>query len=413
LIYQHLTAIRSVKLRIERTSQNRYFSDYNMRTEKNINTIQTVPAISNEASGPSYTVVRLCEVLIENGIDITLAALDWETIAGKPAFLRTFPLGGGPRRLGRSPEMKQWLSRVAASQSVDLIHNNSLWMMPNIYPGQVAKRHNIPLVVTPHGTLSSWAMKSGTSVKSIFWPLLQRPALAATTCFHATAMSEYEDIRRMGFHQPVAVIPNGIDTPDLHPSIEKNDKTLLFLGRIHPVKGLDMLLPAWQAVQKRFAEWTLRIVGPDNAGYLTQMKQMAADLRLERVEFTGPLFGPQKWQAYGDADLFVLPTYSENFGMSVAEALAAGTPAIVTKGAPWSDLNTRQAGWWIDIGVDPLVACLEQALAESPADLSASGLRGREWMRSEYSWQHIGRQMAATYEWILNGGTKPEWIIKE
>jgi len=378
-----------------------------------MNIIQIVPAISNEASGPSYTVVRLCEMLIENGIDTTLAALDWGTIAKKPSFLKTFRLGGGPRRLGRSPEMKRWLSTMAASQSVDLIHNHSLWMMPNIYPGQVAKRYNIPYVVTPRGTLYSWAMKNGTPVKRIFWPLIQQPALVATTCFHATAMSEYEDIRRMGFHQPVAVIPNGIDIPDLHPSVEKNYRTLLFLGRIHPKKGLDMLLPAWQAVQKRFAEWTLRIVGPDNAGYLTQMKQMAADLRLERVEFTGPLFGPQKWQAYRDADLFVLPTYSENFGMAVAETLAAGTPAIVSKGAPWSGLNIRQAGWWIDIGMDSLVACLEQALAESSAGLSERGVRGREWMKAEYSWQHIGRQMSATYNWILNGGSKPEWIISE
>jgi glycosyltransferase involved in cell wall biosynthesis len=377
-----------------------------------VSSIHIVPGISNEASGPSYSVVRLCEMLIGEGVNTTLAALDWETIARKPAFLRTFRLGGGPRRLGRSPEMKQWLSTMAASQAVDLIHNHSLWMMPNIYPGQVAKRHNIPLMVTPRGTLSAWAMKNGTPIKRIFWPLMQRPALAATTCFHATAMSEYEDIRRMGFHQPVAVIPNGIDIQDPHPSVEKNHRTLLFLGRIHSIKGLDMLLPAWQAVQERFAEWKLRIVGPDNAGYLTQMKQMAAGLNLERVEFTGPLFGPQKWQAYGDADLFVLPTYSENFGMAVAEALAAGTPAIVSKGAPWSDLNTRQAGWWIDIGVDPLVACLEQALAESPAGLSARGLRGRVWMKAEYSWHHIGRQMAATYEWILNGGNKPEWIIE-
>jgi glycosyltransferase involved in cell wall biosynthesis len=352
-------------------------------------------------------------MLIGEGVNTTLAALDWETIAKKPPFLKTFRLGGGPRRLGRSPEMKQWLSMMAASQSVDLIHNHSLWMMPNIYPGQVARRQNIPLMVAPRGTLSVWAMKSGTSVKRIFWPLVQRPALAATTCFHATAMSEYQDIRRMGFRQPVAIIPNGIDIPDLHPSVEKNDRTLLFLGRIHPVKGLDMLLPAWQVVQERFTEWKLRIVGPDNAGYLSQMKQMATVLNLERVEFTGPLFGPQKWQAYRDADLFILPTYSENFGMAAAEALAAGTPVIVSKGAPWSGLNTRQAGWWIDIGVGPLVACLELALAESPADLSARGLRGREWMKAEYSWQHIGRQMAETYEWILNGGTKPEWIISE
>ncbi|MDF1593768.1 MAG: glycosyltransferase [Desulfobacterales bacterium] len=375
--------------------------------------IQIVPAITNEASGPSYTVVRLCENLIANGLGVTLAALDWAPMASAPSFLQTFPLGWGPRRLGRSPAMQSWLHVQGKSNSVDLIHDNSLWMMPNVYPGQVARRYDIPLVVTPHGTLSEWAMQSGSSFKRLFWPLLQRPALAATTCFNATAVSEYEDIRRMGFRQPVAVIPNGIDIPPLLPKAEKDHRTLLFLGRIHPIKGLDILFHAWRAVQDRFSEWRLRIVGPDNGGYLGKIKGLACAMHLERIEFSGALFGELKWQAYRDADLFVLPTHSENFGISVAEALVSGTPAIVSKGAPWAGLNSRQSGWWIDIGINPLVACLEQALSESPAALTARGSRGRDWMQTEYSWAHVGWQMAATYRWILNGGNKPEWIIED
>ncbi|MDP1614646.1 MAG: glycosyltransferase, partial [Methylococcales bacterium] len=233
--------------------------------------IHIVPAISDEASGPSYSVVRLCESLVEEGNTITLAALDWTQMATPPAFLNRFPLGKGPRKLGRSPAMYSWLSGQAESHSVSLIHNHSLWMMPNVYSGQVAKRNSIPLVVSPRGTLSEWAMQSGSIVKKVFWPTLQRPALAATSCFHATAESEYEDIRRMGFRQPVAVIPNGIDIPDLLPKVNSETRTLLFLGRIHPIKGLDMLLTAWQAVQSRFPDWRLQIVGPDNNGYLKTM----------------------------------------------------------------------------------------------------------------------------------------------
>ena len=214
----------------------------------------------------------------------------------------------------------------------------------------------------------------------------------------------------MGFRQPVAIIPNGIDIPDLPPKISGKSRTLLFLGRIHPVKGLDMLLPAWNAVQDRFPDWRLRIVGPGNSGYLAEVQRMASELRLERIEFSGTLYGEQKWQAYHEADLFVLPTYSENFGMTVAEALVARTPAIVTRGAPWGGLEERSAGWWIDIGIDPLVACLEDALACPMGSLEEMGQRGRDWMEAEYSWAHVGQKMADTYRWILSGGDKPEWI---
>lgn len=375
--------------------------------------VHILPALSEEASGPSYSVVRLCESLIAEKVELTLAALDWEPIAYPPAFIKTFKVGWGPRSLGRSPSMQEWVEKQSAVRSIDLIHNHSVWMMPNVYAGQVALREDIPLVLSPRGTFSEWAMKSGSSFKRLFWPLIQRPAIMSTTCFHATAHSEYHDIRRLGFRQPVAIIPNGVDIPELQLKQMGGSCTLLFLGRIHPVKGLDLLLPAWRVVQNRFPNWKLRIVGPDNRGYLAQMKQLASDLGLERVEFSGVLYGKEKNLAFAQADLFVLPSYSENFGMTVAEALAAGTAAIVTKGAPWSGLNQHKAGWWIDIGIDPLVACLEDALSCSRQGLVEMGLRGRNWMKTEYSWGQVALQMAQTYRWILHGGFKPEWVIEE
>jgi len=306
--------------------------------------------------------------------------------------------------------MRRWLRKQLQSGVVDIVHNHGLWMMPNVYAGLAARAARRPIVVSPRGTLSAWAFGSGSLGKRAFWPMVQRPALRATACFHATAESECEDIRRLGFRQPVAVIPNGIDVPALPPKVTSHTRTLLFLGRIHPKKGLDMLLPAWAAVQARFPDWQLQIVGPDDRGYLEVMRRRAAELHVERTEFNDALYGELKWQAYRRADLFVLPTYSENFGMCVAESLAAATPVIVTKGAPWDALERQRAGWWIEIGVDSLVGCLELAMACPPSVLAEMGARGRAWMQREFGWGPVGRKMARTYEWMLKGGQAPVWI---
>ena len=298
--------------------------------------VHVVPAISEEASGPSYSVLRLCESLGNRGEAVTLAALDWAPMVSRPACLKTFPLGIGPRRLGRSPTMRGWLVDSARRGDIDLLHSHSLWMMPNVYPAEAARKGSVPLVISPRGTLSRWALQSGSPMKSLFWRLLQKRVVDESVCLHATAESEYEDLRRMGFRQPIAVIPNGIDIPAISPSpVAEPIRTLLFLGRVHPVKGLDVLLPAWGAVQRRFPDWRLRIVGPDSGGHLLAMRRLADELALERIEFSGPLLGDEKWLAYRSAELFVLPSYSENFGVAVAEALASGTPAVVSKGAPW------------------------------------------------------------------------------
>lgn len=372
--------------------------------------IHVVPTITEEAAGPSYSVPRLCESLIGTGVDVQLAVLDWAAMPDRLPYLKTFPLGLGPRRLGVSPKMRRWLKQEATSGRVEIIHNHSLWMMPNVYPGDAVRDSRCRLVVSPRGTLSAYALGLNALQKKIFWYLLQAPMLRAAACFHATAESEYEDIRRLGFRQPVCILPNGIDVPPLEQTPNSDRRQLLFLGRIHPQKGIDNLLHAWQAVEHRFTDWELHIAGPDNGGYLAEIQALAKQLKLKRVVFVGPLFGEEKLRAYRAASLFVLPTHSENFGMTVAEALAAATPAIVTKGAPWGGLDLQGAGWWIDIGVDPLIACLEQALAKPPSHLAELGRAGREWMLRDYSWEHIGARLLDVYRWLLEGGETPPCI---
>ncbi|MEP4484836.1 MAG: glycosyltransferase [Halioglobus sp.] len=372
-----------------------------------------VPSISNESSGPSYSVVSLCRSLGECGVSTTLATLKGLNLSSTPKFVKSFPIAGYPARLGRSPKMRDWLKCATQDGHLDIMHNHSLWMMPNVYSCRAVKGTNVPLVVSPRGTLSHRAMSNGARIKRIFWPLVQRPALDHVTCFHATAMSEYEDIRRLGFNQPVAIIPNGIDVPDVKKPARGVMRTLLYLGRIHPIKGLDNLLPAWKEVQRDFPDWQLRIVGPDNRGYLKEMKQLAATLKLQRIEFTGPLTGRDKTQAYLNADLFVLPTYSENFGMTVAESLAAGTPAIATSGAPWAGLSEKKSGWWIDIGKDALIECLGTAMTQSRTELDLLGINGRSWMMESYSWKNVAMSMRLTYGWLLKKNEKPKFVVSD
>lgn len=372
--------------------------------------IHVVPSVSQEADGVADVVRNLSESMTASGADVRLAALDWAPMSVHPSYLKSFPLGWGPRSVGRSPLMRRWLQAEVKSGAVDIIHNHGLWMMPNIYAGNACLKSNCRLMVSPHGAMSPWALGINALKKDIFWRLLQEPALQTATCFHATAESEYLDIRRLGFKQPVCIIPCGVNMQPLEQKQDAGPRQLLFLGRIHPIKGVDILLHAWQAVEHKFPDWDLVVAGPDNGGYLAEMQSLANKLQLKRVVFRGPLFGDEKLQAYRDASLYVLPTHSENFGITVAEALAAGTPAIVTHGAPWTGLAEHGAGWWIEVGVEPLIACLEQALSTSPQILQNMGLAGYEWMKRDFSWERISAQFLVTYRWLLDGGEPPPWV---
>jgi len=372
--------------------------------------IHVVPSISQEADGVSQVVRSLCELMTASSEDVRLAALDWVTMQVPPSYLMSFPLGWGPRSLGCSPLMRRWLQAEVKSGSVDVIHNHGLWMMPNVYAGNACLKSNCRLMISPHGSMSPRALGVSALKKFFFWKLLQGSAVESAACFHATAESEYADIRRLGYKQPVCIIPCGVNVLPLQKNQAVGRRKLLYLARIDPIKGVDNLLHAWNAIERKFPNWDLVIAGPGNGGYLAEMQSLAKKLHLQRIEFCGPLYGNDKLQAYRDASLYVLPTHSENFGITVTEALAAGTPAIVTHGAPWSGLDEHGAGWWIEIGVNPLIICLEQALSASPQDLRRMGNAGHNWMAREFSWERINAQFLATYCWILDGGNVPSWV---
>jgi glycosyltransferase involved in cell wall biosynthesis len=232
---------------------------------------------------------------------------------------------------------------------------------------------------------------------------------------HATSEEEYQQIRAKGITAPVAVIPNGIDIPQMPADVGEvrgtsQMRTLLFLSRIHPTKALDRLLKAWSRLEELHPTWKLRIVGKGDAAHVEEVHSLASELGVKRVEFSGPLYGAEKSMAYWQANLFVLPTHSENFGMAVAEALAHGCPAIVGKGAPWEGLELEQCGWWVANDVDTLAATLHEAMGTSSASLVEMGKRGRAWMARDYNWEVIGQDMAAAYRWLITGANRPKCV---
>lgn len=374
-----------------------------------IRVCQIATHVHDPSAGTTYAVNRLCESLAGVGVGVELHAL--EPLPDTPAHGYTchgYPQWRFPAALHVSTAMRRGLTDAA--RRCDILHTHGMWTMPNVYPGPIARRTSRPLVFATHGMVAPWALAQSRLKKAIFMIAGQRAALDATTCFHATADAEFEEIRRLRLHQPVSIIPFGIDLPAVPWPAPGPRRRLLFLSRIHPKKGVDVLLRAWQAVEHRFPDWDLVICGPDNAGYLDTMRALARELGVARVEFAGPRFGAEKDAEFAACELFVLPTFNENFGFVVAEALARGRPAIVTTAAPWRGLRDHDCGWWIATGVDALVACLETALAAPPDALWQRGLRGRDWAARELAWEPVAERMWATYAWLLGQRARPDFV---
>ncbi len=380
--------------------------------------IQIVPSISTESSGPSYSVPGLCHGLTSVGCDVSLMFLDDvpPQLSKAPYQVITYPRRElGLKNLGRSPAMFSGL--MEAAHTAEIIHNNSLWMMPNVYPSWVVRllRHrkenpHLKLVTAPRGTLAPWSLAKGRLKKRIFGALFQYPALRLTDMFHATSEKEYEEIRDQGYKQPVAIVPIGMDVPEVESHVKEDVgrvRKVVFFGRLHKVKGVDRLVRAWEEVAQ--GGWELVIAGPD-CGMLEVLKRIVAEGDVPRVSFVGEINGPAKYDFLAGGDIYVLPSDTENFGVTVAEALASGTPVIASQGTPWQGLERKRCGRWVPIGVEPLVAALKEMMAASDEDRAAMGARGREWIRRDFSWKGIGAQMKSAYEWLLGQGDRPEWV---
>ena len=268
--------------------------------------------------GPSYSVPRLCGALARCGAAITLLSVNGsnKNPPGSPEHEyedKRFPQACAHIPAVRALRLSSGLLRELRESAprADIVHNHGLWLAPNLYAAREASRSGRPFVVSPRGMLNPTALSYSRLKKRIFWQTFQKKAVRDAACIHATSNSEYEEVRALGLGNPVAVIPNGVDVPEISKDIHAlgpKERVLLALGRIHPKKGFDRLLRAWGKVETALPDWRLRVVGPAELGHEKELQALVRSLELKRVSIEGAVYGDQKNAAYREADLFVLPS---------------------------------------------------------------------------------------------------------
>lgn len=377
--------------------------------------LHSVSSLDAADGGPPLSVSRLCRELADlEGMSVSLVSqieTGRATISPGSPKVNLF-LGEADRRGILRLPFRRALGRALSASAPSILHDHGIWLPPNHYVATIARRREIPLVIHPRGMLEPWALTHRGWKKRLALRLYQRRNLELAALFFVTAEQELESLRALGLKQPVAIVPNGVDLPPPPLAVERKaglPRNLVFLGRIHPKKGLLDLVEAWSRV--RPADWRLRFAGPDEGGHLTEVMRRVEvrDVR-GSVEYVGVVEGATKTALFAGADLFVLPSYSENFGLVVAEALAHGVPVITTRATPWSGLASRGCGWWVEPTAEALAEGLRAAFALDPAALRVMGAKGREYAR-EFHWPTIARQTADVYRWVLGRGSKPACVV--
>lgn len=334
------------------------------------------------------------------------------------------------RALGHEVDVLTDLSGLTASSVYDILHIHGLWSPMLHQAAKWARRQNVPVVWSPHGMLQKWALKNKWWKKLAALALYQWRDLRSAALLHATAQSEVDDIRRLGLRNKVVIAPLGVRLSksvgrDVLSVPEKKIKTLLFVSRVQRKKGLPNLIEAWSRLPPDLRKnWQVRIVGPDQDDHTAELKSQCNRLGIAYKDeaihctttppdydftFTGPKYDSELSAEYDNADLFVLPTHSENFGSVVIEALAHGVPVITTKEAPWAELEEFKCGWWIDDDVDALTQALKEALSlhctPTPTvypSLARMGENGRALVEERYTWAAVCDKMVDGYEDVLN-----------
>ncbi|MCB1356424.1 MAG: glycosyltransferase [Maritimibacter sp.] len=335
-----------------------------------------------------------------------LSSADWVARdggawTGAPATMLEPAAWSGP--LGYAPAMLPALLDFDA----DVIHLHGLWTYPSIAAYRFHRKSGRPLVVSAHGMLMPVALTYSRGRKRIARVLFQDRVLRAASFFHSTSRDEEAAYRALGLDTPVGLIPLGMDLlPRPEDLPEVPGRKLLFLGRLHPLKGIDWLIEAWMRLQADYPDWELSIVGPTDPSYAREIARFNREVAGSRVTFAGPRHDREKLRTMAGADLFVLPSRSENFGLTAAEALMMEVPVIATRGTPWSGLTEAGAGWWIEPGADALEQALRTAMRLPEAELQRMGRNGRQWIERDFSWPVIGRKWQAVYENLVAAGDR-------
>jgi poly(glycerol-phosphate) alpha-glucosyltransferase len=319
------------------------------------------------------------------------------------------------------PRLRAWgysnqLAPAMLDADLDILSVHGLWKYCSVGSQRWHRQTGRPYVVHPHGMLEPWALRNAGWKKRIAAALYENQHLRGATCLRALSEGEAEAIRSYGLRNPICVIPNGVDMPDLNVSSiarrqSEGRKTLLYLGRLHPKKNVANLIRAWNKTfnsQARNSDsWVLAIAGWDQGGYESELKRIAVGAS---VVFLGPQFGEERGECYRTCDAFILPSLSEGLPMTVLEAWAYAKPVLMTPECNLPEGFSAHAALRIGPSPEEIAAGLKQLAEMSDDDRAAVGARGHTLVATKFSWPRIGEQMRAVYEWVLGGAAAPQTI---
>lgn len=317
----------------------------------------------------------------------------------------------GPRAFGYAPG----LSRALYLKDPALIHIHGLWIYPSVAAIQWS-RCGKPFVVSPHGMLDPWALKNSRWKKRLSAVLYENRHLREAACLHALNLSEAEAMRAYGLKNPICVIPNGVELPiepDAKPA-PGGSRNLLYLGRLHPKKGLPLLVEAWCRVQRMAEEsgWRLIIAGWDQLGHQSEVQTLAAKLHADSsIDFVGPQFGEAKAALLREASAFILPSLSEGLPMSVLEAWSWRLPVLMTTNCNLPEGSKAGAAIMMEPDMEDISKALAELFSMDRIEREAMGARGRRLVEEKFQWARVAEQMTQVYDWVLGRGPRPACVL--
>ena len=314
----------------------------------------------------------------------------------------------GIRKIKYSPYLKDKIIEEITNDTI--IHIHTVWTYPTYIGYKIAKEYNLPLIVSVRGTMYEWALNQSKYIKKFAMWLFQKKMLKYADIIHVTEGGEIEALKNIGIDNNFTLIPNGIELDDKIDGLSqnilskiyynKNKRYVMFLGRIVHNKGLHYLISSYKQLKNKYKDVEVLIIGGvEDKLYFNKLE------KIEGIHFLGMLDGIEKHTVFSISSLFILPSKSENFGMSIAEAMSYKIPIITTQGTPWQEIEKHNAGWWVKLSENNIVKALSEALECTDEELQTRGNCCFDIIKN-YTWDKQALKMKQTYKNLLNKRNK-------